>query len=63
MLKQETINQILEKGKADSLQFEANNGPVTVKVVDPLKVQPYDFILKFYNPNNDSTVTDSTRGC
>lgn len=61
MLKQETINQILEKGKADSLQFEANNGPITVKVVDPLKVQPYDFILKFYNPNNDSTVTDSTR--
>jgi hypothetical protein len=59
-LKQETINQILTNGKADSLQFEANGGPITVKVVDPLKVQGYDYILKFYNPNGGTEVTDST---
>ncbi|MDD2687058.1 MAG: hypothetical protein PHI54_01210 [Bacteroidales bacterium] len=61
MYKQKTIDEILLNGKADSLMFEANHGPITVKVVDPLKVKGYDYILRFYNPDNDSIVKDSTR--
>ena len=60
-LKQATINEILAKGRTDSLQFEANRGPISVKVIDPLQVKGYDYVLKFYNPNGDSIITDSTR--
>ena len=60
-LKQATIDEILAKGRTDSLQFEANRGPISVKVIDPLQVKGYDYVLKFYNPNGDSIITDSTR--
>ncbi|NLJ81950.1 MAG: T9SS type A sorting domain-containing protein [Bacteroidales bacterium] len=60
-LKKETLEEILEKGRADSLQFEINRGPISVKVIDPLQVKGYDYVLKFYNPDGDSVVTDSTR--
>ncbi|MCX7955036.1 MAG: hypothetical protein N3A01_07600 [Bacteroidales bacterium] len=58
-LTQRTINRILNspKHKTDSVEYENNYGPVQIKVIDPLNVKPYDFILKFipdsttYNPS------------
>jgi hypothetical protein len=47
-LKQETIDQIMSgfPWRADSLQFENNQGPIQVKIVDPLNVYGGDFIVK-----------------
>ncbi len=57
-----TVEEILKNGKADSLVFEINAGPIGVKVIDPLQVHGSDYVVRFYN--EDSTVdvvTDDTK--
>jgi len=58
-LTQATINTILASPlhKTDSVEYENTFGPISVKVVDPLNIQPNDFILKFIP---DSTTINST---
>lgn len=58
-LTQATIDAILNAGtgKVASVEYENNYGPIQVKVVDPLNVQPYDFILKFLPDTNFNSST------
>jgi hypothetical protein len=58
-LSQQTVNEILANGRADSLIFQQNHSPVGVKIVDPLKVKAVDFTLRFVDTNNG--VTKDTR--
>ncbi|MBD79447.1 MAG: hypothetical protein CL840_11050 [Crocinitomicaceae bacterium] len=46
-LKQETIDEILTHGKADTLKYVKGAGPISIKVVDPIKVKPGDFTIWF----------------
>ena len=43
----ECAAQILRDGKIDKITYKNNAGPINVKVINPLKVQPKDYILKF----------------
>lgn len=47
----ESVDDIMESApyKADFLTYEPGQGPINVKVIDPLNVKPADFLLKFYN--------------
>jgi len=64
-LTQETIDKIVNGGdKGDyrvrELKYEKNAGPLQVKVIDPLRVQPFDYTLYIKdslmnNPNADVT--------
>ena len=58
-LTKESIDAILNAGtnKVSSITYENNFGPIQVKVVDPLNVEPNDFLLKFIP---DSTQYDAT---
>jgi hypothetical protein len=64
-LKDECLAEILQKGKASQLDYKINAGPVSVKVIDPLKVKPYNYTIKimdsayFRNPNT-ADITDSS---
>jgi len=49
-LTQETINKIVSGGdnndyRVRELKYEKNAGPLKVKVIDPLRVKPFDFTL------------------
>ena len=46
-LSKKTIDEILANGKADSLIFEKNAGPINVRVIDPLRVVGKDYTLRF----------------
>lgn len=56
-LTQTSIDKIMSGSpwKADELVYLPNKGPLNIKVVDPLKVQPGEFLIKFVNP---STLTE-----
>lgn len=47
-LKQETIDQIMsgEPWRADSLQYKAGYGPVSIKIIDPLNYSQGKYLLK-----------------
>jgi len=61
-LSKKTLTEILANGKADSLIFEKDHGPIDVKVVDPLKVLGKEYTLRFCNRDGSmaTAVTDST---
>jgi hypothetical protein len=46
-LTEETISEILEKGKVDQPVYKSAAGPIDVKVIDPLNVPDGEFKLKF----------------
>jgi hypothetical protein len=46
-LTEETISEILEKGKVDQPVYKSAAGPIDVKVIDPLNVPEGEFKLKF----------------
>lgn len=54
----ESHKQILQNGYADQVTYKNNFGPLDIKVFNPLKVQPNDYIIKFSDQGDD--VTDST---
>lgn len=57
----ECRDQIMDpanNGKIDRITYKNNYGPLNIKVVNPLKVQPKDFIVKFLETADD--VTDNT---
>ena len=55
----ECRDQILKNGKIDKITYKNNYGPINVKVVNPLKVQPKDYVVKFMDPE-DTVVTPQT---
>jgi len=63
-LKKETIDKIMAGGdKGDwrvrELKYEKDAGPLNIKVIDPLRVRPFDFtlIIKDLTMENDSIAT------
>jgi hypothetical protein len=60
-LTQSSIDKIMSAGsiRADEATYEPNKGPLQIKVIDPLNVQPGEFLLKFTNPKNLSEVDSS----
>ena len=59
-LTDESRDQILKNGKIDRVTYKNDHGPINVKVVNPLKVQPKDYVIKFVEPT-DTTVTPQTK--
>lgn len=50
-LNQESIDAILANGSLTEVTYQSNAGPLTVKIVDPLKVQGGEYIIKYVQPN------------
>ncbi|MDL2311688.1 hypothetical protein LJC68_02275 [Bacteroidales bacterium OttesenSCG-928-B11] len=59
-LTDETREKILNENKVQHLTYKNNYGPLNIKVVDPLRVKPFDFEIKFVE-NGDGDVTESTK--
>ncbi len=59
-LTQRCIDRILTNYRVDSVEYEYGYGPVSIKIVDPLNVQPNDFILKFIPDSTQLVSTSST---
>lgn len=59
----ETVDAILANGKVDQPVYVGGNGPVNIKIVDPVKVPVADFRLEILDtvPNLNGTSTDSIR--
>jgi hypothetical protein len=58
-LTQKTIDKIVEGGdngdyRVRELQYEKNAGPLNIKVVDPLRVKPFDYTFYIKDPFIDS---------
>lgn len=51
-----TIDSILLAGKANHLRYERGNGPVDIKVVDPLSVKAGDFTIAFIDDADSNTI-------
>jgi hypothetical protein len=47
--------------KANEIEYQKNAGPIGVKVVDPLKVQAKEYVIKFIEPSSDD-VTENSLG-
>jgi hypothetical protein len=65
-LTDETINKIMSGGDnntwtVNDITYKNDAGPLTITVIDPLKVQPLDYIIKFVDPSDSAIdVTDTT---
>jgi len=62
-LTDETIDKIMAGGDdgswtVNNLTYKNNHGPLSIKVIDPLKVQPLDYIIRFIE--SDSAAVDVT---
>jgi len=67
-LSKETIDKILAGGddgkyRVRELTYEKNAGPVGVKVIDPLRLKPFDYLLQIKHPlfDSDSTVVNGVK--
>ena len=56
----ESREQILANNVYNNVQYKNNYGPLSIQVVDPLKVKPYDYIVKFLPNSISEDVNDST---
>lgn len=65
-LTDETVNKIMSGGDnnnwaVNDITYKNNAGPLSIKVIDPLKVQPLDYLIKFIEPDTAAIdVTDNT---
>lgn len=65
-LTDETVNKIMSGGDnnnwaVNDITYKNNAGPLSIKVIDPLKVQPLDYLIKFIEPDTAAVdVTDNT---
>jgi len=57
---EETRDKILENNVYNNVQYKNNYGPLSIKVVDPLQVKPYDYTIKFLPNSVSEDVNDST---
>ncbi|MCD6013022.1 MAG: hypothetical protein K0Q79_2884 [Flavipsychrobacter sp.] len=53
--------EILKNNTATKLVYRENQGPVKIKVVDPVKVPAYDWVLQVLGPNTASGISDTGR--
>lgn len=56
----ESREQILANNTFNNVQYKNNFGPLNIKVIDPLKVKPYDYTIKFLPNSVSEDVNDST---
>jgi hypothetical protein len=56
----ESRELILANNVYNNVQYKNNYGPLNIEVVDPLKVKPYDYIVKFLPNELSEDVNDST---
>ncbi len=59
-LKQTTIDKILANGKTDTLEYKKGFGPVSIKVIDPLKVKPGNFTIWFTDTTSIGNLTNAS---
>lgn len=65
-LTDETVDRIMAGGDhgnwtVDNVTYKNDHGPLSIKVIDPLKVQPLDYMIRFIEPDPDAIdVTDNT---
>jgi hypothetical protein len=52
---------VLANNVYNDIQYKENAGPVNVYVVDPLKLKPYDYTIKFLPNDISKDVNDSTK--
>ncbi|HNX20776.1 MAG TPA: hypothetical protein PKG88_00275 [Bacteroidales bacterium] len=56
-LTDETVSKIMNGGdnnnwSVNNVTYKNNAGPLSISVIDPLKVQPLDYIIKFVEPDS-----------
>lgn len=56
----ESRQKVLENNVYNDIQYKNNYGPLNIQVIDPLKVKPYDYIVKFLPNDVNEDVNDST---
>ncbi len=61
-LTQASEDEIVATGFKADPQYESGQGPISIKVVDPLNVKPADFRFKLINKNFHTGIKDSPDG-
>ncbi len=56
----ESREKVLANNVYNNVQYKNNYGPLNIQVVDPLKVKPYDYTIKFLPNDISEDVNDST---
>jgi hypothetical protein len=56
----ESRDLVLANNVYNNIQYKNNYGPLNIQVVDPLKVKPYDYTIKFIENSISNDVNDST---
>ena len=56
----ESREKILANNVYNDIQYKNNYGPLNIQVVDPLKVKPYDYTVRFLPNDISDDVNDST---
>ncbi|MBO7647293.1 MAG: T9SS type A sorting domain-containing protein [Bacteroidales bacterium] len=59
-LTDESVEKILANNTYNDLQYKNNYGPLNIKVIDPLKVKPYDYTIKLLPNETANDVNDDT---
>ncbi len=59
-LTDESRDLILANNTYNNVQYKENYGPLSIKVIDPLQVKPYDYVVKFLPNGVSEDVNDST---
>jgi hypothetical protein len=56
----ESREMILANNVYNNVQYKNNYGPLNIQVIDPLKVKPWDYTIKFMENSISNDVNDST---
>ena len=56
----ESREKVLANNVYNNIQYKNNFGPLNIQVIDPLKVKPYDYFIKFLPNDISEDVNDST---
>lgn len=59
-LTDESRDLILANNVYNNVQYKNNYGPLNIQVIDPLKVKPWDYTIKFLENSVSEDVNDST---
>lgn len=57
----ESRQQILANNVFNNVQYKNNYGPLSIQVIDPLQVKPFDYYVKFLPNDFSNDVNDSTQ--
>ena len=56
----ESREKVLANNVYNNVQYKNNQGPLNIQVIDPLKVKPWDYTIKFMPNSISEDVNDST---